>query len=118
MTSLLPEIYQLVGVVVLLVLIAALLAPFESLGWWAGWDQRWRGPATLEPPDPSVYVEEEGGARYYVVYLSGVGSLDPSKLVEKEENFLNLLDAQLPGAVVIRDVFPYSVTNNALTGRR
>lgn len=118
MAWLIPEIVQLVGIVLLLILVAALIAPFESLGWWAGWDQRWRGPATLEPADPSVYVEEEGGAQWYVVYLSGVGALDPEELTEKEDNFLNLLDACLPGAIIIRDVFPYSVTNNPLTGRR
>jgi len=35
--DLIPLIFKLLGVGLLLLLIAALLAPFESLSWWAGW---------------------------------------------------------------------------------
>jgi hypothetical protein len=50
--------------------------------------------------------------------LSGVGRSSGEERVEKEENFLNLVEGALPGFVMVRDVFPYSVSNTPLTEMR
>ena len=113
------DVALLAGVVLLLVVLSALLSPFETLGWWAGWDRRWPGP--VAPPDtlPSPPSDETTAlTRYYLVYLSGIGSFGPKLLIEKEINFLDLLQQRLPGAVIVRDIYPYSPTNDPLPGRR
>ncbi len=115
MVWLVSEIAQVAIIALVAILIVAMLSPFESLQWWAGWDDRWSGPAEL--PALSVTPVDDQ-ANCYIVYLSGVGSMDPSTLNPKESNFLDLLQERLVGEVLLRDVFPYSVTNNPLTGRR
>jgi hypothetical protein len=114
---LLTEIVELIAIAAGLFLIAALLAPFESLGWWAGWSQRWPGPVSL-PEMPAVALAPGPTPTCYLVYLSGVGNMGPSRLSPKEQHFLDLLAARLPGAAVIHDVFPYSAVNNPLTRDR
>jgi hypothetical protein len=47
-----------------------------------------------------------------------VGITDAALLTPKEQNFLALLAAQLPSAVIAHDVFPYSAVNSPLTGQR
>jgi hypothetical protein len=94
------------------VLLIGLLAPIESLRWWAGSDHTAQtvqeavagdGPA----PDPVV------------VYLSGIGSISGDELLLEEAQFLDRLEPLLPpGAIVVRDVFPYSVNGVGLTGTR
>ncbi len=103
-----------------LLLVSALMAPLESLGWWAGWFGDEVSPeegvealfarASTEP-GPSE-------AAHYIVYLSGIGSFTGSSIPMEEPPFLAALEASLPGTVVITDVFPYSVTNMGLTGER
>lgn len=117
---LLSNIIQLIIIGVFLVIILAVLSPLESLGWWAGWSE----PLKKEKDDlgrgsSGGKDRNRGkGASCYLVYLSGVGTLDPGGLVSKETNFLDRVEQEVPGAVVIRDVFPYAVNNNPLTGER
>lgn len=108
---------QLLCIGLVLAILAAAFSPFESLRWWAGWDDEWEGPATPPIPDdaPTVTRAEPD---VYLVYLSGVGAMDPDLYVEKEINFLDQLQERLPTAALARDVFPYSVTNTPLTKRR
>ncbi len=119
MPHFLTDVALLAGVVLLLVLLSALLSPFETLGWWAGWDRRWPGPVAAPDAPPAPPSERATAAtRYYLVYLSGIGSFGPKLLIEKELNFLDLLQRRLPGAVIVRDIYPYSPTNDPLPGRR
>lgn len=116
---LLSEIVTLIGIGVILLVLVWVLAPLESLGWWAGWSKGSRSPlqrAELEqkasrhrPKDPK---------RYYLVYLSGIGMAGTDVLAPDEQDFITGLQAAMPEAEVIIDVFPYSVTNNPLTGER
>lgn len=109
----------IIGLVALL-LVSALLAPLESLGWWAGWFGEEVSPeegtealfarASAEPVPPE--------ADHYIVYLSGIGAFTGSSIPMEEPPFLAALEKRLPGTVVIDDVFPYSVTNMGLTGER
>jgi hypothetical protein len=98
------------------VVIFAINAPVETLAWWTG-RARCRSlpptPVALPPPQT-----DHPPADRYIVYLSGVGRTSGEEHVEKEENFLNMVEAAVPGAVIVRDVFPYSVSNTPLTEHR
>lgn len=111
---------QLVVVVLGAVVVALLIAPFESLGWWAGWfgrrDELERDveAARLAGRAPS----EHSGTDCYVVFLSGIGAISGNELLPTEKAFLELLDARLPQATVVTDVFPYAAGGTGLTGQR
>jgi hypothetical protein len=116
---LLAEIVELIGLGLLLLAIVWLLSPLESLGWWAGWSKDSRKP--LERAD----LEQKASQRRtrhpkddYLIYLSGIGMAGTDKLAPDEQDFIQGLQKALPEAEVIIDVFPYSVTNNPLTGER
>lgn len=105
---------QLLLLGVILILIAGMLSPFESLGWWAGW---FGTPA--KPETPTVeQVDEQAEVEHYLLYLSGIGAISGDFLEEEEIAFLDQVAARVPSIAVIRDVFPYAMNNNGLTGRR
>lgn len=105
----------LVLLLILVIIVLALLAPLESLRWWAGWTKA-RAPGA--PLETGVSSEAASPAPAYVVYLSGVAAIDPQQMHEKESSFLDLVSTNIAPALLVRDVFPYSVTNNPLTGDR
>lgn len=98
-----------------LVFITAVLAPFEALGWWAGYGSR---PLVPDEPFVAPVLPQAPEAPYYLVYLTGVAGFSGSFLARREEGFLERLRVRLPGAAVIHDVFPFSVNNNPLDGDR
>jgi hypothetical protein len=107
----------LVAVVALLVA-GALLAPVEALGWWAGWSEHGAG---IEEAAATIRAAEAGlpaEADRFVVFLCGISAEGGDALPEEETGWVHRLQEQLSSAVVIDDVFPYSVTNTALTGDR
>jgi hypothetical protein len=57
-------------------------------------------------------------APVYVVYLTAIGGISAEELSGRERGFLDRLAERLPEAVIIHDVFPFSVTNNPLNGER
>ncbi|HEY7061253.1 MAG TPA: hypothetical protein VII06_07230 [Chloroflexota bacterium] len=108
----------LIGAAALL-LIPWVLAPLESLGWWAGWfgeqpgsdEDRVNGAVGVPTgPDPPP--------THFLVYLSGIGAISGTSVPAEELPFLQALRAYLPGTAVIDEVFPYSVTNLGLTEDR
>lgn len=116
------QILTLLGLAFLLVLGAAVLAPLESLGWWAGWSGRpprlddLTGDNAESQPDPAAVPPPE--KEFYLVYLSGIGVAAADGLAPDEVDFINTLTGLMPAAQIIQDVFPYSVNNNPLTGER
>ncbi|MBP7241578.1 hypothetical protein [Amaricoccus sp.] len=95
------------------------LAPIESLGWWAGWlapgpeedaaAAPAAAPATAPAPPPDCFV----------VFLSGIGAISGDALLPHETAFLDRLQAELPEARIVRDVFPYAPSGRELlTGQR
>lgn len=99
-------------------LVTGLLAPLESLGWWAGWfgedvlDEAKEESVLTECQEPSKAAEQ------YVVYLSGIGAFAGTSIVREEIPFLDALQEQLHNGKIVRDVFPYSVTNLGLSSER
>lgn len=114
MSSILTPLSCLIGLAFLLLVTMALLAPFESLGWWAGWTKRDLQPvAPLEEFNPAAEP-----ADLYIVYLTAIGGIS-ADLSSRERRFLKRLETAMPGKVVIiDDVFPFSVNNNPLNGER
>jgi hypothetical protein len=93
--------------------LSAILAPLESLGWWAGWF------GEHEPADePAADAAELAAAEHYVVYLSGIGAITDDSIPEEEIRWLPALAAQIPASMLITDVFPYRVTGAGLTGQQ
>jgi len=106
----LPDLGTLALAAVAAMLVAGLLAPLEVLGWWAGWYGTESEPM---PPNEPIEPPPDG----WLVFLSGVHSVGGATFAPRERAFLRSLRAELPNVHVI-EVFPYSVTNRALTGQR
>ncbi len=118
MNIVLDPLFNLLFLGLILVIIMALVSPFEALGWWAGWNKRQIETTQLsQAPLPTPDVEPK--ADYYAVYLTGIAGFGGEWLGDREMVCLDLLGETLPGrAVIIRDVFPFSVSNNPLGGER
>lgn len=106
------ELLLVVALLLLAFFLAGVLSPFEALGWWAGWygdDHK-----TLEEPGEPVEADR------FVIFLSGINSVSGEAFAPREVEFLKRLKRDLAetDTVLVDDVFPYSVTERALTGRR
>lgn len=108
------DLWTLVAIAVLALMVGGSLAPLETLGWWAGWF----GRGELELAEPkSVARPDEADKRHYLVFLTGVHSVSGRTFARREQRLLRELRRRLPGSRMV-EVFPYSVTNRALTGQR
>jgi len=101
----------------LFVLLALISAPLEALGWWSN-----RGADEAAETVQEILAADDGDDtpepyEHYVVYLSGIGAIDGYSIPGEELPLVEALEA-LPNTAVVRDVFPYSVTNKGLTGQR
>lgn len=103
-----------VGVVVFLALV---FGPLESLGWWSA-----KGAAELPQEARRLLSEPVTGEQppyeHYVVYLSGIGAIDPTSVPPEESPLIEALRERLPAYCIADDVFPYSVSNRGLTAQR
>jgi len=109
----------LLGLGVLIFVIVALFSPFESMKWWAGWTDHGLEPELEKIALPELLPDAKTDADHYGVYLTGIGGFGGGYLANREIKFLDRIDKKLPGNVVIvRDVFPFSVSNNPLSGER
>jgi hypothetical protein len=125
-------IFNLVWIGIITFVVAALLAPLEALGWWAGWygeqvDSTSTSLGESQPiPQQNSSRDNEGNrgnalsqaVRRYVIYLDGIGQSTFDYLPDIQE-FLDSLASVLPEDVVlIKGIMPYSVRNNPLTRNR
>ncbi len=99
-----------------LIFVSAALAPMESLGWWAGWGAK--PPKKNELAEAEAAANTEPEADFYLVYLSGIGAISGNSVPAEEYPFIDGLRKRLSKAEIISDIYPYSVTNNGLTGQR
>lgn len=110
-------VFDLVWIGIIALVAAALLAPLEALGWWAGW----YGERVDTMPDSkreSQPTPQQKAVTRYVIYLDGIGQSTFEYLPDIQE-FLDSLAPVLPEDVVlIKGIMPYSVRNNPLTGNR
>ncbi|WOD40199.1 CAAX protease [Nodosilinea sp. E11] len=100
-----------IGIVALVV--AGLLAPLETLGWWAGWYDD-EVNTTVNAGELAEPVADPSQVSRYVVYLDGIGISSFEYLPDIEE-FLDTLAPHMPqGVALIRGIMPYSVMNAPL----
>ncbi|MEX1019525.1 MAG: hypothetical protein WDZ49_07695 [Litorilinea sp.] len=124
MTDALSEVLTYIGVVVVGILVWAALSPFEVLSWWAGWFGDAIYGETIPTTTPNADSPPAASARAesprpqaYIVFLSGVARVSGESFSYREQDFLRRLAVALPTAVIINDIFPYSVNNLPLTGQ-
>ncbi len=104
--------------VVLVIMLTAMLAPLESLGWWAGWFGDEEAPPVPGQRPRVVRGIPESPHPHFLVYLSGIGALDPSTIPQEEIEWLDALQRRIPQSEIVTDIFPYSVTNTGLSVQR
>jgi len=104
----------LIGLLVLLVL--ALMSPFESLRWWASRSAEEAPAPQARPPETEPGPAPVKNARY-IVWLSGIGSVPGETEDPFELRFLQELRDRVPNAVIVDDAFAYSVRDNPLAGK-
>jgi hypothetical protein len=107
----------LIGALVLLFLSAA-VAPLESLGWWAGWFGDKEAPPVPGQTAVVTTVVPESPNHHFLIYLSGIGAMDPVSVPQEEIDWARMAVKRLPGTTTLADVFPYSVTNSGLETQR
>jgi hypothetical protein len=105
--------FDIVWVAIAAIVIAAFLAPLETLGWWAGWYGD--GVAADHPAaKPPANANATGRPSRYLVYLDGI-SQSSAAYTPDVETFLDALQAELPaGVVLVRGIMAYSVLNRPL----
>lgn len=113
----LPNVFRLIfdlswiGIVALV--FAGILAPLESLGWWAGWYGDELGTVTVSgatavDPSPDRPIDR------YVVYLDGIAQ-SGSEYTPDIEDFLMALKSALPQEMeLVQGLMMYSVLNRPL----
>ena len=117
------SLYLFLGVVFAGIIIALLLAPLESLEWWAGrYDERLhapegRSPAPYQAAGTQPTSVKQQVKQHYLVFLDGIAKVGAVNYGDVQDLLGRLSDA-LPDAVVLGDVMPYSVTNTGLTEGR
>lgn len=116
---------RVIQFIFLAIVLALFFAPFETMGWWAGWwfdsdeEKDIIGEfrrVTSHPDDTQRMV----GSKYehYVVFLTGIGGSSTHVDVPMEARFLERLREFMPEAMVVDHIYPYSVANRSLTDDR
>ena len=74
---LIDQIFTLVGLGLFLLLVAAVLAPLESLGWWAGWSGKPKRLKDIIEGEKATSADQPAApeAERYLVYLSDRGGI-------------------------------------------
>ena len=112
----LPRVLQLpidlLWLGIIAIVVAAFMAPLETLGWWAGWYGD--DIDTSDETRPPVEVKGAAEVARYLVYLDGIAQ-SSGKYTPDIETFLDALAPELPTNVsLIRGVMAYSVLNKPL----
>ncbi|MBD3885553.1 CAAX protease [Phormidium tenue FACHB-886] len=108
---------NLLAIATIAILFAALLAPLEALGWWAGW----YGDEITTTQHPGILAEPfptELKVTRYVVYLDGISQAQVESLPEVEQFLDRLAEVLTDDIVLIKGIIPYSVLNKPLTQDR
>lgn len=105
--------FDLVWIGVIAIVVAGLLAPLETLGWWAGWYED-EVDTTEHLGELQTPIADTKTVSRYLVYLDGICQSDFKYLPDVEE-FLDTLGPTLPADVaLVRGLMVYSVMNKPL----
>lgn len=106
--------WWIVGVVLAAVLVLACLSPLETARWWP---RKGRAATREAVAGPDERCEVDLPDRF-VVYLSGVGDIDPEADPSDDEQWLlDAVAAAVPGVKVLDGVHPYAVASRRLANR-
>ncbi len=110
--------FDLIWIGLVSLIFAGLLAPLETLGWWAGWYgedlETQEAELLLAPSQPET---REQPSRY-VIYVDGVGQSGEAYTPDVEE-FIEALQVVLPSDMtLVQGLMMYSVRNQALNQDR
>lgn len=114
-------LFDLAWIGVVAVVFAGMLAPLETLGWWAGWfgDDLDTSAAAMQPgtaPAPTTAAGNQ--ISRYVVYLDGIAQSGDAYTPDIED-FLTALKPALPDDVeLVSGLMMYSVLNKPLNQDR
>ncbi|NJR57818.1 MAG: hypothetical protein HC769_02500 [Cyanobacteria bacterium CRU_2_1] len=120
------RIFDLSWIGVVAIVFAGLLAPLETLGWWAGWydddlDTSRAAPSvvpSVTSPDASHPPDPDDRISRYVVYVDGVGQSSQEYTPDVTE-FVQALQAVLPEDIeFVQGLMMYSVFNKPLNQDR
>jgi hypothetical protein len=134
-SGVLALIGEVITILLVALLLSLLLAPFDSLSWWAGWVRQGReGPPELAPrpgadagggagaaPRPGTGATGKPGP--FVVFLSGVGTMG-QQIDAWEQRLTDRIEAAMRGGaggrggVMVTGLFPFSASAEPLAERR
>ena len=104
---------DLVWIGIIGLIVGGLLAPLETLGWWAGWYND-EIDTTINTGELARPLTSSRKISRYIIYLDGIGQSSFNYLPDVEV-FLQALTEVLPkDMALIRGIMPYSVVNNPL----
>jgi len=104
-------IFNLVWIGVVATIFAGVLAPLETLGWWAGWYDD-----EIQTPEPTqtTPITNNTPINRYLIYLDGIGQ-SGEEYTPDVEGFLQALKPTLPQDMqLIKGLMMYSVLNKPL----
>lgn len=117
-------LFDLSWIAVIAVVFAGILAPLETLGWWAGWfgDDLDTSAATAIAATPAAPLDPAQRSQQtisrYVVYLDGIGQ-SGQEYTPDVEDFLTALKPVLPQNIaLVSGLMMYSVLNKPLAEDR
>jgi hypothetical protein len=112
----------LLSFTVFLILAWGTLAPVGTMVWWLDggtedFEERVRRVLAEDgkADDDAAAVASEPTC--YIVFLTGVGDFSADNLAPGEERFLDRIEQAQPHCVIVRDVFPYSASNQNIGGQ-
>ncbi|MEP0909854.1 CAAX protease [Leptolyngbya sp. GB1-A1] len=120
--SLLIFLVDLLWIGVVAIVFAGILAPLETLGWWAGWYgddlDTSSGNTALREPETADTASAAPNVSRYIVYLDGIGQ-SGDEYTPDVMDFLDALESALPRDVMlVRGLMMYSVLNKPLNEDR
>ncbi|WP_088891719.1 CAAX protease [Leptolyngbya ohadii] len=121
--SLLVFLFDLFWIGIVAIVFAGILAPLETLGWWAGWygddlDTNDGNGAAQKPGTAAPDSAEMSRYSRYIVYLDGIGQ-SGEEYTPDVMDFLDALESALPSDVMlVRGLMMYSVLNKPLNEDR
>jgi len=106
-------LFNLGWIGVVAIAFAGLLAPLETLGWWAGWYED-EVDTTLNLGQLADPTHDPSTVSHYLIYLDGIGQSTNDYLPDVEVFLEALIPSLPPDVALIRGLVGYSVLNNPL----
>jgi len=111
-------LFDLTWIGVVAMVFAGLLAPLETLGWWAGWFGDGVETDDSDIPTPRTATAQNADISRYMVYLDGVGQSGEAYTPDVVD-FIEALQLALPKDVAfVQGLIMYSVRNQSLVENR